>query len=136
MDHRPNPHHRRGRCTFATLLLYFLTILINTDQQTGFTFTPNALSVAVGTVVEFNFYPGNHSVARSAYKFPCIPYENTGPNLVGFFSDFQDTNVYSTDGPKYRILVNNTEPIFYYCSAPSSCIGHGMIGVINPVCIR
>ncbi|EPE04204.1 extracellular serine-rich protein [Ophiostoma piceae UAMH 11346] len=99
---------------------------------TGFTFTPNNLSVAVGTVVEFNFYPGNHSVARSAYKFPCIPYENTGPNLVGFFSGFQDTNVYSTDGPKYRILVNSTEPIFYYCSAPSSCMDHGMIGVINP----
>ena len=101
---------------------------------TGFTFSPNNLSgIAVGSVIEFNFYPGNHSVVRSAFEFPCIPYENTGPNRVGFFSGFLDTNVYSSDGPKYRVRVNDTDPIFYYCAAPGSCIAHGMIGVINPV---
>ncbi|CAK7210879.1 hypothetical protein SBRCBS47491_000927 [Sporothrix bragantina] len=100
---------------------------------TGFTFSPNNLSnVAVGSIIEFNFYPGNHSVVRSAYKFPCIPYEDTGPNRVGFFSGFLDTNVYSSDGPKYRVRVNDTDPIFYYCAAPGSCITQGMIGVINP----
>lgn len=101
---------------------------------TGFNFSPNNLTnVAVGSIIEFNFYPGNHSVVRSAYKFPCIPYEDTGPNRVGFFSGYLDTNVYSSDGPKYRMRVNDTEPIFYYCSASGSCITHGMLGVINPV---
>lgn len=101
---------------------------------TGFNFSPNNLTnVAVGSIIEFNFYPGNHSVVRSAYKFPCIPYEDSGPNRVGFFSGYLDTNVYSSDGPKFRVRVNDTEPIFYYCSAPGSCITHGMLGVINPV---
>ncbi|ERS95714.1 hypothetical protein HMPREF1624_07789 [Sporothrix schenckii ATCC 58251] len=99
---------------------------------TGFSFTPNNLTVAVGSILEFNFYPGNHSVVRSAFKFPCIPYEDSGPNRVGFFSGYLDTNVYSPDGPKFRVRVNDTEPIFYYCSAPTSCISHGMLGVINP----
>lgn len=35
------------------------------------------------------FYPQNHSVARAEFGFPCIPYENTGPNKVGFWSGFQ-----------------------------------------------
>lgn len=101
---------------------------------TGFNFSPNNLTnVAVGSIIEFNFYPGNHSVVRSAYKFPCIPYEDSGPNRVGFFSGYLDTNVYASDGPKFRVRVNDTEPIFYYCSAPGSCITHGMLGVINPV---
>ncbi|KAL1895857.1 hypothetical protein Sste5346_004954 [Sporothrix stenoceras] len=100
---------------------------------TGFSFSPNNLTnAAVGSIIEFNFYPGNHSVVRSAYKFPCIPYEDSGPNRVGFFSGYMDTNVYSSDGPKFRVRINDTEPIFYYCSAPGSCIKHGMLGVINP----
>jgi hypothetical protein len=28
--------------------------------------------------------------------------------------------------------VNDTEPIFFYCSAPGACLKDGMIGVINP----
>jgi hypothetical protein len=30
------------------------------------------------------------------------------------------------------VTVNDTAPIFYYCSAPGACF-QGMIGVINPV---
>ncbi|KAM3066449.1 hypothetical protein ACMFMG_012035 [Clarireedia jacksonii] len=34
--------------------------------------------------------------------------------------------------PQFSIVVNDTEPIFFYCSAPGACIQDGMIGVINP----
>jgi len=34
--------------------------------------------------------------------------------------------------PSYEVRVNDTEPIFYYCAAPSSCTDYQMIGVINP----
>jgi hypothetical protein len=37
----------------------------------------------------FVFYPQNHSVARAEFGYPCIPYENTGPNKTGFWSGFQ-----------------------------------------------
>lgn len=39
----------------------------------------------------FQFFPQNHSVARAEYQHPCIPYENTGANKVGFWSGFQPT---------------------------------------------
>jgi len=37
-------------------------------------------------------------------------------------------------GPKYRVRINDTRPIFYYCNAPTSCFKEKMIGAINPVC--
>ncbi|KXH51446.1 extracellular serine-rich protein [Colletotrichum simmondsii] len=33
--------------------------------------------------------------------------------------------------PRYRLRVNDTLPIFYYCGAPGSCYKEKMIGVIN-----
>ena len=37
---------------------------------------------------EFHFFPPNHSVGRAEYQQPCIPYEDTGENKVGFWSGF------------------------------------------------
>jgi len=34
--------------------------------------------------------------------------------------------------PTWNLTINDTSPIFYYCGAPGSCIGWGMVGVINP----
>lgn len=45
---------------------------------TGHTFNPAVVQLSPGNVVEFAFYPTNHSVIRAEYKFPCIPYELTG----------------------------------------------------------
>ncbi|KAL8791760.1 MAG: hypothetical protein Q9195_005636 [Heterodermia aff. obscurata] len=33
--------------------------------------------------------------------------------------------------PTWNLTINDTEPIFYYCSAPGSCMDQGMVGVIN-----
>lgn len=35
-------------------------------------------------------------------------------------------------GPTFSLRVNDTQPIFFYCAAPGSCIDNYMIGVINP----
>ena len=37
---------------------------------------------------ELQFFPPNHSVGRAEYQQPCIPYEDTGVNKVGFWSGF------------------------------------------------
>ena len=37
-----------------------------------------------------------------------------------------------SDPPKWSLLINDTDPIFFYCGAPNSCIGFQMVGVINP----
>lgn len=51
---------------------------------------------------------------------------------MGFFSGFQPVDVILPDPPKWSIRINDTNPVFYYCSAPGSCINYGMVGVINP----
>lgn len=33
--------------------------------------------------------------------------------------------------PTWNLTINDTEPVFYYCGAPGSCIDWGMVGVIN-----
>lgn len=84
------------------------------------------------TFPEFDFYPTNHSVVRAEWGYPCIPYEDTGVDKIGFFSGFQPVDAILPDPPKWSVRVNDTNPIFYYCSAPGSCINYGMVGVINP----
>ncbi|KAF4554086.1 Hypothetical protein D9617_5g069620 [Elsinoe fawcettii] len=95
-------------------------------------FEPNNLEAAVGDTVVFEFYPLNHSVVRADYRYPCVPYEDTGSNRRGFFSGFLPVGRISNDMPQWNITINNTQPIFYYCSAPGSCINYGMVGAINP----
>ncbi|KUI66581.1 hypothetical protein VM1G_02092 [Cytospora mali] len=99
----------------------------------GYKFSPDTVNNAsVGDIIEFRFYPTGHSVVRSEFKIPCIPYEDTGPNKVGFFSGFMDVATITNNGPTFSVRVNDTQPIFFYCAAPGSCIDNYMIGVINP----
>jgi plastocyanin len=56
----------------------------------GFKFDPDELhNVTVGDTVTFEFYPPDHSVARAEFNNPCVPYEYTGKNKTGFWSDTQ-----------------------------------------------
>src|SRR5690242_18228234 len=92
---------------------------------------PETTEAHVGDIIEFHFYPLNHSIVRAEYGFPCIPYEMTGSGKQGFFSGFHHVGRVLDNPPKYSIRVNDTEPIFFYCSAPGSCITWGMVGGIN-----
>jgi plastocyanin len=97
----------------------------------GISYTPNTVFANVGDVIEFVFYPLNHSVARAAFGEPCIPYEDSVPGGVGFWSGFRPVSIVTNDPPKFFLPINDTEPVFFYCSAPGACFD-GMIGVINP----
>jgi plastocyanin len=92
---------------------------------------PETTEAAIGDIVEFDFYPLNHSVVRAEYGFPCIPYEMAGSDKTGFFSGFNSVDRVLDNPPKYSVRINDTEPIFFYCSAPGSCITYGMVGGIN-----
>jgi len=63
---------------------------------------------------------------------PCVSLDHFGTE-PGFFSGFYPVDAVLDDPPKWRVLINDTNPIFFYCSAPGSCINYGMVGVINPV---
>jgi len=34
--------------------------------------------------------------------------------------------------PIFSLPINDTDPVFFYCSAPGACL-QGMVGVVNPV---
>jgi len=95
-------------------------------------FTPEVVQALPGDWIDFNFYPTNHSVVRAEYEYPCIPYEMTGRGKVGFFSGFRPVDAILDEPPSYKIRINDTNPIFFYCSAVGSCIDWQMVGVINP----
>jgi plastocyanin len=96
-------------------------------------FRPDVVQANVGDIIQFNFFPPNHSVVRAEYGYPCIPYEKMVPGKQGFFSGFKPVDAILSSPPTYQVKINDTEPIFFYCSAPGSCIDWQMVGVINPV---
>ncbi|KAK1600205.1 extracellular serine-rich protein [Colletotrichum navitas] len=97
----------------------------------GFSFTPSKVDANVGDTIEWLFYPDGHSVIRSAFGFPCTPYEYVEIGRQGFYSGNTSVKAITNDMPRFRVLVNNTDPIFFYCGAPGSCYKEKMIGVVN-----
>ncbi|KAL2130101.1 hypothetical protein VTI74DRAFT_6902 [Chaetomium olivicolor] len=106
------------------------TIMIAVGAN-GHVFTPNEAKANVGDIIQFNFYPGGHRVARAEFGWPCIPYEYANVNKPGFYTGIFEPQVVSNNPPNAKVRVNDTDPIFY-CAAPGSCVDYHMIGVINP----
>jgi hypothetical protein len=100
------------------------TIPINVGKG-GLVMDPPSVSANVGDVLEFRFYPMSHSVVQGAFDSPC----QTGSVKSPFFSGF----VPSTSGEAsqvFRVIVNDTKPIWYYCSRADHC-SEGMVGAVN-----
>lgn len=102
------------------------------EAQGGHTFVPDVTLAKIGDSIKFEFYPTNHSVVRAEYGFPCIPYEYTGVDKIGFYSGFRPVDAILDDPPAFYVKINDTNPIFFYCGAPGSCIDWQMVGVVNP----
>jgi plastocyanin len=102
-------------------------VVMVSNPQGDLQFTPNSFNASVGSTVEFQFYPPTHSISQAAFDSPCTPLNNTG-----FFSGGVTT---TGSGPNaaqaYSITINDTTPIWFYCSFPTHC-ETGMVGVINP----
>ncbi|PSR97565.1 hypothetical protein BD289DRAFT_491918 [Coniella lustricola] len=126
-DFSPN----RRQCARECRGFHYLSIQDNIDQDDDYLNlrSRNAYDCSWS---QWRFYPTGHWVVRSAFGQPCIPYEDTGPNLVGFSSGPIAVATTSDDGPTYQVRVNDTDPIFFYCAASGSCVDYHMIGVINP----
>jgi len=98
------------------------TIAVGKD---GLVFTPDTLTAAAGTTVEFHFYPQIHSVAQSSFDSPCAPIGASAFFSGGFtVASGQSPNVWT-------LTVNDTTPLWFYCGYPGHC-EKGMAGVINP----
>ncbi|KAE8154700.1 hypothetical protein BDV25DRAFT_135620 [Aspergillus avenaceus] len=91
-------------------------------------YVPNSVNASVGDTVLFEFYPTNHSVVKADYDAPCVPADKGLFNSGHKLADGQLTG----DPPTWSLVVNDTQPVFFYCTAIDSCNVNGMVGVINP----
>ncbi|CAK7227973.1 hypothetical protein SEUCBS140593_006757 [Sporothrix eucalyptigena] len=94
--------------------------------ESGLSFTPNTVSAAVGDVLEFSFYPRNHSVALGTWDQACVPAASGG-----FFSGFIPLDNNASHLATFQVTVDTFNPMVFYCSAGRHC-QEGMFGVVNP----
>ena len=90
----------------------------------GLVFNPRTILAPVGSTVQFNYYPMNHSVAQSSFDSPCTPLNN------GLFSGYVPVSA-NESSTSFVISINDTNPIYLYCSQALHCQA-GMVAIINP----
>ncbi|KAL8822502.1 MAG: hypothetical protein Q9191_006761 [Dirinaria sp. TL-2023a] len=106
--------------------------VINVSDKNGsLTYSPASTTVPVGDVVQWHFYPKNHSVVQAAFSNPCEPLSNIMPNLTTFYSGYMPVSPKDTMRPVLTMMVKTAAPFWYYCSQGDHC-QDGMVGVINP----
>lgn len=92
-------------------------------------YSPNNVVAAKGDMVQFQFMPANHTVTQSTFDAPCEPI-NMHSNITGVYSGFMPVAMDAQTIPTYTILINNTKPMWMYCSQGKHC-QKGMVMVIN-----
>lgn len=100
------------------------------DAQGTKKFYPEKIKANAGDMVQFHFYPMEHSVAQSSFDKPCEPIENSNSSAKGFWSGFMPVKAESKVMPVFTVVVNDTNPVWFYCATMRHCQG-GMVGVIN-----
>lgn len=86
-------------------------------------FAPNDIKAAVGDMIQFQFAPNNHSVVQSTFDAPCQASGST-------FSGYMPVAANAVTTPTYTIMVNDTKPLWFYCSQAKHC-QNGMSMVVN-----
>ncbi|KAL8757144.1 MAG: hypothetical protein Q9184_004291 [Pyrenodesmia sp. 2 TL-2023] len=94
-----------------------LQVVMVSNKEGTLKFYPNSFDMAVGSMVQFQFYPK--------------PIKNNNASAVDLFSGFMPVKPTDAMRPVYTIMINDTKPIWFYCSQGKHC-QDGMVGVINP----
>ncbi|KAK1836896.1 hypothetical protein QBC39DRAFT_326322 [Podospora conica] len=93
----------------------------------GLNFEPNSIYAKPGDIVEFRFWARNHSVVAGTFDRACVP-----ATRGGFFSGFIPTAAGARNDTVFRVTINSTDPIVFYCSQNTgSHCKSGMVGTIN-----
>ncbi|GAD91650.1 hypothetical protein CPC735_010950 [Paecilomyces variotii No. 5] len=94
------------------------------------TFSPDQLTVNPGEMVQFQFYPKNHSVVQSTFDDPCTPLAESMPGMTGVKSGFMPVSADAKEVPVFTMMVNDTKPMWIYCGQKGHC-QKGMVMAIN-----
>ncbi|KAG5925031.1 hypothetical protein E4U42_004482 [Claviceps africana] len=101
-------------------------------NQTALKFFPDKVQARPGSMVQFQFRAGNHTVTQSTFDKPCVPISSVNASVRGIFSSFQPVAASRDTGmiPVFTVLINDTRPVWLYCSQVPHC-QMGMAMVIN-----
>ena len=97
----------------AALVAFATVVSAVTHQvmvgQSGLAFNPSSVNASQGDMVQFIFYPKNHTVTQSTFAAPCQAMAN------GVDSSFQPVAAGASANPSMTIPVNSTDPVWFYC---------------------
>jgi len=115
----------------ASVLAQSVTVHVVTvaSKNNTLAYFPNTVTASKGDMVQFQFAGGNHTVTQSTFDQPCAPIA-LNSNVTGFYSGFMPVSTTADTTPTYTIQINNTTPIWVYCSQAKHCQA-GMVMVIN-----
>ncbi|KAG9776555.1 hypothetical protein KCU88_g4818, partial [Aureobasidium melanogenum] len=102
------------------------------DANGSLKYFPNQIEAPVGSIVQFQFHPKNHTITESSFAEPCKPIasnltSSTRPGIKSGFVPVTGTEEFT---PVYNVLINDTKPIWIYCGQTNHC-QKGMAMVIN-----
>lgn len=99
---------------------------VTVGDNNALAFSPDSITAAVGSSIEFVFYPPIHSATQSSFESPCAPLANG----TGFWSGAFTTTGDGTNANVFTLTINDTNPIWFFCATLGHCES-GMAGVIN-----
>ncbi|EJU05735.1 hypothetical protein DACRYDRAFT_20127 [Dacryopinax primogenitus] len=82
-------------------------------------YIPFSINASVGDTISWQWHAGPHTVTKSSESLPC---NKTMDNP--FASGSQNASFV------FNQLINDTDPVFYYCGVPGHC-AKGMFGIVN-----
>ncbi|PKS11775.1 hypothetical protein jhhlp_001068 [Lomentospora prolificans] len=105
---------------------------MNANGTAGTFFSPDKVTAPIGSMVQFQFMGGNHTVTQSTFDDACTPISAINASAVGVSTGFVPAmNAMQTGQiPVYSIMINDTRPIWLYCAQGRHCQS-GMVMVIN-----
>ncbi|KAF9491112.1 pseudouridine synthase [Pleurotus eryngii] len=113
-------------------IAFDFTVGVGKDERTGkkgMGFDPSSIHPQAGDSIVFEFRSGAHSAVQSTYDNPCTPLE--GGFNSGVITVADNLEVDAPGLPQIRLLVNSTEPLWFFDQAGGLC-REGAVLSANP----
>lgn len=114
-----------------SIMAYEYRVGVGKDETTGRKgkgFDPSVIHPLVGDVIAFEFRSGDHSAVQSDFNNPCVW---NGRFNSGVFEVSDDLDVDAPGLPVVRLVVNSTDPLWFFDEAGGLC-HQGAVLSVNP----
>jgi len=88
-------------------------------------FDPERVTAQPGDTILFEFHSKNHTATQSAFTAPCIKKDGA---LDSGFIPVADS---ATEFPTWKVVVNDTAPLWFFCAQGTHCSAGGMVFAVN-----